>query len=69
MYHRIEMKQNKWSNKLIRNFFLNIFLMNLWSIQKIKTWPFIKEIYNELYIVNMHDPVGVTQLGQYETAG
>lgn len=43
--------------------------MNLWSIQKTKTWPFIKEIYNELYIVNMHDPVGVTQLGQYETAG
>lgn len=69
MYNRIEMKQNKWSNKLIWNFFLNIFLMNLWSIQKIKTWPFIKEIYNELYIVNMHDPVGVTQLGQYETAG
>lgn len=44
--------------------------MNLWSIQKIKTWPFIKEIYNELYIVNMHDPgVYATQLGQYETAG
>lgn len=41
--------------------------MNLWSIQKIKTWPFIKEIYNEHceYAWSW----GVTQLGQYETAG
>lgn len=68
MYNRIEMKQNKWSNKLI------------WNFSKFfKYFSYESMIYTKLAIYkrNLQWTIhceyawswGVTQLGQYETAG